>query len=313
MFCESCQCEIKNKGYWKRHVQSKKHIRNSNVDIIEDVTEEDNTVVDVPVVEPTVSYCTHCDKNISVINWGKHIKTRKHLKNLKTVKTQIEEYKMKEREMLEYLKLQDERHKEQHERHLEERRELLDIIQTIKNEMVNIKHTPTTTNNNTTTNIQNNFTINIYGQEDFKSLLSGDNIKEIKRGNLLSIVNTMMRVAYLDRKENRNIQYTNTRSNQCKVLTENGWKARDINAVFGERLLNVGEIYPNSITEYGEDAKEDMDDLIVMTQDIKKITKGGNIYIDDDTNGFSKIAVKETKTLKSNHLTDIYNCENKAK
>ena len=250
MNCEICNCKIKIKKNWNRHVQSKKHQRNllsttPIEDVIEDVTEEDNTVV-ITVGEKKALF-------------------------------QLIENQTK-------------------------------IIEEMKIEMMKMKQ-PTTTNNNTTNNntLNNNITINFYGQENYKELLTSANVKELQGGNLLNIVNSMLRICYIDREENRNIQFTNLRSNTVKVLTEDGWEARNVNKVFGERLKNVGNIYPVTMTEYDDNTKEDVDDLLVMTQEIKRIANSGDRYILDDKSSYTKEQLKDLTFIKDQHLNEVYN------
>ena len=246
--------------------------------------------------------CEICQKEIKGNrgNLNRHYKSKKHIR----LEQEQNEQDHKEQDH------KEQEHREIYQMPYDKLIEIIEkqneLIETFKKQFAE----PSVINNTTniTNTINNTININVYGQEDFKSLLSPENIKELKGNNLIGVVNSLLRIAYVDREENRNIKYTNTRSNKCKVLTESGWEARDINKVFGERLLNVGELYPITLGEYDDAiSDDDVDDLLVMTQDVKQISNHGTMYVHNTKDGMDKNKINEAKTLRSSHLNDVYN------
>lgn len=320
MYCESCKVTIKSKYNWKKHVTTKKHQKNlpNPEEIIEDVIDEDEEI--------NKYQCPYCDKVYKHNqSYYLHINHRCKLRaikeeterKLKEIKEETEKTKEETNRRFNGM---DEKFKQVNEammvqmqtmmmHQMKTNEKTIDTISTLTEKLGTAgttNNTNNTTNNTQNTNTQNNtININVYGQENYKALLSALDVKCLRGNNIDQIVSSIMRIAYIDRKENRNIKYTNERDNKCKVLTANGWESRNVNHVFGERLMSVGKIYPDSLNEYNEETKEDVDDLIELTTQVQSVSKHGDSYVNDEV--VKKSCKKDIDALRQTHLTNLYN------
>ena len=250
-------------------------------------------------------FCEICKKELKgdKYNLSRHNKTKKHIK-LAAEYQEPEEKKENPSVLLspeQVLEL------------INQNKKFMEIVSTLQDEIKELKEEKPITNNNTTNNnTQNNTTnntinINFYGQENFKALLSKEHVKELGTTHLMGMFSKFLRIMYIDREENRNIKYTNMRSNKCKVLEgPNQWKVRNVNEVIGERIMNVGSVFQQSVEDYQEDTTEDVDDLLVLTQEMKDISKSGEKFIYGDSS-MTKDKVKEIEKVKDDHKSEVYN------
>ena len=107
-----------------------------------------------------------------------------------------------------------------------------------------------TTNNNT--NCNNNITqndnktinqtihINVQGREKYDGILDSDLFYKLGGMEGLKILKLYLDEVFINKEENNNIQYTNLRSNKCKVLTdygdENKWCVAKIDTILNKRI-----------------------------------------------------------------------------
>ena len=77
--CIYCNITIKNYSYWKRHLKTKKHIRNKELT-------ERGLKEKEQLIKENNNYCNICDINIKHYkNWKRHLKSLTHNNNIKTI------------------------------------------------------------------------------------------------------------------------------------------------------------------------------------------------------------------------------------
>jgi hypothetical protein len=168
----------------------------------------------------------------------------------------------------------------------------------------------TNCNNNNTNNTVNNtvnVTVNDYGKENINFLESNKYKKLITQilGNGMLGLQQYIKYKYCNpqQPENLTIKYTNDRSNNLKVRTNNEWKTRNKLEVIDElydRDNNIEEVL--NIYECINDLKDDVHMDKIQVHFVDEIDK----YYDDDDDKEIKEEMKKMKNKTLNHFYDCY-------
>ena len=163
------------------------------------------------------------------------------------------------------------------------------------------------TNTNNTVNNTVNVTVNDYGKENINFLESNKYKKLITQilGNGMLGLQQYIKYKYCNpqQPENLTIKYTNDRSNNLKVRTNNEWKTRNKSEVIDElydRDNNIEEVL--NIYECINDLKDDVHMDKIQVHFVDEIDK----YYDDDDD--DKEIEKEMRRIKNKTLNHFYDC-----
>jgi len=163
------------------------------------------------------------------------------------------------------------------------------------------------TNTNNTVNNTVNVTVNDYGKENINFLESNKYKKLITQilGNGMLGLQQYIKYKYCNpqQPENLTIKYTNDRSNNLKVRTNNEWKTRNKLEVIDElydRDNNIEEVL--NIYECINDLKDDVHMDKIQVHFVDEIDK----YYDDDDDKEIKEEMKKMKNKTLNHFYDCY-------
>ena len=163
------------------------------------------------------------------------------------------------------------------------------------------------TNTNNTVNNTVNVTVNDYGKENINFLESNKYKKLITQilGNGMLGLQQYIKYKYCNpqQPENLTIKYTNDRSNNLKVRTNNEWKTRNKLEVIDElydRDNNIEEVL--NIYESINDLKDDVHMDKIQVHFVDEIDK----YYDDDDD--DKEIEKEMRRIKNKTLNHFYDC-----
>ena len=169
----------------------------------------------------------------------------------------------------------------------------------------------TNCNNNNTNNTVNNtvnVTVNDYGKENINFLESNKYKKLITQilGNGMLGLQEYIKYKYCNpqQPENLTIKYTNDRSNNLKVRTNNEWKTRNKLEVIDElydRDNNIEEVL--NIYECINDLKDDVHMDKIQVHFVDKIDK---YYDDEDDDKEIKEEMRKIKNKTLNHFYDCY-------
>ena len=239
-----------------------------------------------------VYHCKYCNKDIKhKSSWSRHQKTNRHLKKV-TLYVEPEENK---EEIIETTNESD------------KIKRLEDIIMK-QTEMINRlinKDTTTTTNNNTnnttnTQNITNNnvININIVGGEDFKGIMDDElSSKFIDYADIKELVlDTYLKKVYIDKEENRNIEYNDPTRKNCKVYKGNGeWERDNINNIIERRIRASKQILPKMFKE--------MDDYKECEEAYTKVCRNVKDFVNNEKD------TKEYNNVVKNHKKDLSNID----
>ena len=224
--CEVCDTTIKYGQYWKRHCQTKKHLRNlkkSNVtECNRNVTECNRNV-------------TECNRNVTECNRNVTGSNQDTLFQCKYCNKGFKQSQGRSR----------------HENHRCKLKPLETQVQTVNN-INNTNTNNNNTNNNTNNTLnqnsnntvnQNQITLNVYGQETIpRNFLTNELFDKLKlcEGDLSKTYLLLNNELYLKNKENRNIKYTNIQSEYCQILSkDNDWILKRLLEVMNERGVVV--------------------------------------------------------------------------
>jgi hypothetical protein len=163
------------------------------------------------------------------------------------------------------------------------------------------------TNTNNTVNNTVNVTVNDYGKENINYLENNKYKKLITQilGNGMLGLQQYIKYKYCNpqQPENLTIKYTNDRSNNLKVRTNNEWKTRNKLEVIDElydRDNNIEEVL--NIYESINDLKDDVHMDKIQVHFVDEIDK----YYDDDDD--DKEIEKEMRRIKNKTLNHFYDC-----
>ena len=203
--CECCNFSSKLVGNHKRHLLTKKHIRNSKegLSINEKMTPNDPKMTpNDPKMTPNNSnkyQCDYCEKQFTTIPHKRRHELHRCKYNT-SITIIIEENKQ--------LKTQHEKEKKQLYKQIEK------LIEKVGN----------------TTNIQtNNIQLNSYGNEDLSHIT--DSLKTAFIKMPYGMIPKMIEHVHFNnnKPENKNIMISNTRDNKIKVFDNDKWIYKDKN------------------------------------------------------------------------------------
>jgi len=239
----------------------------------------------VPLLK--LNQCSYCNKSY---------KQKQHLtRHLKTCKVKKEKEKEKEKE----IKKEEEKKKLE----LELAKKQIEILKL----QAQVASGNTNCNNNTVNNTVN-VTVNDYGKENINYLESNKYKKLITQilGNGMLGLQQYIKYKYCNpqQPENLTIKYTNDRSNNLKVRTNNEWKTRNKLEVIDElydRDNNIEEVL--NIYECINDLKDDVHMDKIQVHFVDEIDK----YYDDEDDDDREIE-KEMRRIKNKTLNHFYDC-----
>ena len=215
-------------------------------------------------------------------------------KHLKTCKIKEEKEKEKEEEEKKELKLEL----------AKKQIEILKLQAQVASGNTNCNNT----NTNNTVNNTVNVTVNDYGKENINFLESNKYKKLITQilGNGMLGLQQYIKYKYCNpqQPENLTIKYTNDRSNNLKVRTNNEWKTRNKLEVIDElydRDNNIEEVL--NIYECINDLKDDVHMDKIQVHFVDEIDK----YYDDEDDDDREIE-KEMRRIKNKTLNHFYDC-----
>jgi len=302
--CPSCNRSFNRKYNLNRHLtkkkscikkEEKKITQNSRPILSHSVPKPSHSVPNCPISVPLSKFnqCSYCNKSY---------KQKQHLnRHLKTCKVKKEKEKEKENESSLELKLEL----------AKKQIEILKLQAQVASGNTNCNNTNTTnttSNSNNTVNNTVNITVNDYGKEDVNFLESNKYKKLITQilGNGMHGLQEYIKYKYCNpqQPENLTIKYTNDRSNNLKVRTNNEWKTRNKLEVIDElydRDNNVEEVL--NVYERINDL-EDGDQMDKIQEDfVDEINK---YYNQDDYD--DKEVEEEMRKMKNKTLNDFYDC-----
>ena len=216
--CDTCNIVIKYRTYWTKHCRTKKHLK--NLGIIEGTTDNTRNNTRAQPITPEI--------------------TTGHTRN--NTRAQPVEYRCK------YC------NKEFKYQQSKSRHELYRCKQKTQTTQItnnNSHNTTNTTNTNTnshntltnTNNINNQITLNVYGEETIKkNFLTNELLKKLEgcNGDLSKTYLLLNEELYSKEKKNNNIKYTNIQSEYCKILSKNNnWILKKLLEVMNERGMTV--------------------------------------------------------------------------
>ncbi len=317
-FCPSCNRKFNRKYNLNRHIAKKKSCikkeekklaqfhhtkKNQNIPttyqnilkIYQNILKQNQTIHE----NDNGYICEYCNRS-----YKKKFTLNRHLKTCKVKKEKEKEKKKekeKEKENESSLELKLELAKKQIE--------ILKLQAQVASGNTNCNNTTnTTSNSNNTVNNTVNITVNDYGKEDVNFLESNKYKKLITQilGNGMHGLQEYIKYKYCNphQPENLTIKYTNDRSNNLKVRTNNEWKTRNKLEVIDElydRDNNVEEVL--NVYERINDL-EDGDQMDkIQEQFVDKINK---YYNQDDYD--DKEVEEEMRKMKNKTLNDFYDC-----
>jgi hypothetical protein len=220
--------------------------------------------------------CEICDTTVKYgQNWSRHLKTKKHLKNLKNSKVNQESTNSQPIVNQESTKSQPivnqestnsqpvedinlyrrciycnkgYKHKQSYYLHIKHRCKLKpsqETTQIINNTTNNSNNSNNNIDNtlNQTVNNNNQITLNVYGQETIpNNFLTLELLEKLKlcNGDLSKTYLLLNDELYLKPKKNNNIKYTNIQSEYCQILSKNNdWILKRLLEVMNERGIVV--------------------------------------------------------------------------
>jgi hypothetical protein len=176
----------------------------------------------------------------------------------------------------------------------------------------------TTNNTNITNNIDNskNININIYGNEDLKNVLNIESYFEMINLTGTELLENFLKLVYIKQLENRNIKYTNLRSNDCKVLVApDKWEVRNIDEVLDDRIKSssgrmkqmLKHFLVTSIPDDGEYLQKQLKQSEDASKDLNNISKINNQNDKEIQDKNIQEEIENFYKVKKNHKREIYN------
>ena len=174
----------------------------------------------------------------------------------------------------------------------------------------NNTNTTNTSNSNNTVNNTVNITVNDYGKEDVNFLESNKYKKLITQilGSGMHGLQEYIKYKYCNpqQPENLTIKYTNDRSNNLKVRTNNEWKTRNKLEVIDElydRDNNVEEVL--NVYERINDLEDGIHMDKIQEDFVDEINK---YYNQDEDDNDDKEVEEEMRRMKNKTLNHFYDC-----
>ena len=291
--CEDCNYHTNYKHNYKKHMSTKKHMKNLN---------------------NSIKYeCKECEYETPVhSNYKRHMSGERHVNDAK------KEFTCEECEYSTHIACNYQKHLTTKKHRDTERR--AEVINNITNNNI--------TNNNNTVNNDNrilndnrtiNISINFYGNEKLGEL-DFDTMQKIQdvKNNPHKIIDILLNKYFIEEEENRNVTYTSLKSKRCKVLVDtDDYKTMMMDDVFRHRINKITDrqflcklsrmyaapvsgvgaalYHPKkylNMTEYKHEMKPDIDD-----PNYKERTEA---YVE------GLIEMQKTAITKDRHFSDIY-------
>jgi hypothetical protein len=215
--CDTCNTVVKYRTYWLKHCRTKKHLRNlKNLGCLEGTTDnnQNNNRAQPKTTEITTGHNRNNNRAQPAEYRCKYC--NKEFKYQQS-KSRHELYRCKEKQ---------------------KQQETTQITNNTNSHNTNSHNTLTNTNN-----INNQITLNVYGEETIKkNFLTNDLFKKLElcNGDLSKIYLMLNEELYLKEKKNNNIKYTNIQSEYCQILSKNNnWILKRLLEVMNERGITV--------------------------------------------------------------------------
>ena len=272
--CKACMFFTQLKTDYKRHLKTKKHIRNSEIFVMPMVLNQNEPQMNqnepqMNQNEPAMNHhekkynCRYCDSSFNTLP-----SKRRHELHRCTENYELSSYK------------------ELYKNAQKEKREYKKQISILLNKVGNVT-------NNTITNTSNNIQLNSYGNEDLS------HITDTMKNKMLKIPYAMIpkmieAVHFNDQKpENKNIILSNKKENKMKIFSGNKWiyKSKDdtINDLIDGKYFILDSHYDNIV-----------DNLCKMNIDPKKYEDFRYKYDDQDKELIEKIKTDSELVLLNN-------------
>jgi hypothetical protein len=274
--CDICNKQIKHEKSWIRHLKTKTH-KNNEMKLFKNSSKTPQNSSKTPQkLLKTPQNSSKTPQNSSKISWKEKI--------------YICNFCNKETKRI-----------DNHKRHIEK-------CKVLKINNITTQNIDNSTTNNITNNTNNTFDnsknihINIYGKEDLKDVLSIESYFNLINKSGSELLENFLELAYIKEVSNRNIKYTNLRSNNCRVLVApDKWEVRDIDDVLDDRINKssnkikemLKHFLVTSIPNDGEYLQKQLDQSDKASEDLKNVSEQKN--------------EKKIHKVKKNHKMDIYN------
>ena len=249
-------------------------------------------------------FCEICQKGTKYqSNFNRHKKSKKHLRLIKEYNEQNKQKSELEQKYKETLTTDDkdamikslqETIKSQSQQH----DEMMEMMKELVKKDIAITNNTNNTNNTINNNDNRTININIAGGEDFHGIMTDElSTKLIDLADIKYLVlDTYLKHMYIEKEENRNIEYNDMSRNQCKVYTGNeGWKKENINNVIERRIRASRQILPKMFKEMN-DYKECEEAYIKVVRNVKDFVN-------------NEQGTKEYKKVVKNHKQDLINID----
>ena len=301
-FCQLCNRQFNRKYNLNQHLKRKKScIVKKSPDFQMNTNEHKRTQMNTNEHKRTqmntnehkiLNQCLYCKKG-----FANNSSLKRHIKVYCKVKKEKEKEKEKE------IKKEEEKKKLE----LELAKKQIEILK-LQAQVASGNTNCNNTNTNNTVNNTVNVTVNDYGKENINFLESNKYKKLITQilGNGMLGLQEYIKYKYCNpqQPENLTIKYTNDRSNNLKVRTNNEWKTRNKSEVIDElydRDNNIEEVL--NIYECINDLKDDVHMDKIQVHFVDKIDK---YYDDEDDDKEIKEEMRKIKNKTLNHFYDCY-------
>jgi hypothetical protein len=299
--------------------------------------------INILVMTEIYKHCEYCNKGIKhQSNWIRHTKTKKHLKNIKenTKRTQsnpkvtqsnpkVTQSNPKSPVLVQFSPVLVQsgpvlnkkfygncrycekgfRYKQglsRHQKHVCKKRPAPQIINNTINK----------NGDNNCNNTNNTININIQGEEDLKGIIDDEMYYKLGGMEGLKILELYMKEVFINKEENKNIKYSNTRSNKCRVYKgDERWSLAKIDKIINDRIkkspINLNVMIDEHLKTYDKEQRKIENETRKKIYDsLFKITR--LVYKDEkkyllEKSKISKKDKENYKELVEDHKMALYN------
>jgi len=236
--CEKCNIITENNYDYQKHIQTKKHLKNTGeLDNNEYTSNIPLYTSDIPsdTISEDMFECDFCNATFK----HKSGKYRHQNNNCKVKKSQIAIIEQMRSEMRQQLRAQEERHSEQ-------MKELMKIT-----EIALSKPSGGNRNCNNTTN--NNIIIHAYGKEDISFLKDNDFLEMLNHSG--TSVQTLVKKIHFNEEhpENKNVKITNKKQPYAKVYNGDKWLLKDKKETISDLVEDKMNLLDSKFDELQDD------------------------------------------------------------